>query len=296
MAWTVEEKVRSIERLDGATQYATVILMAFLLGAQGFMGIYNLSVFCGMPKEQRKGRLRLILVSCLLLVASCISQPLEFWKSFYSIADRRIEGAQTLQALATSGGIAEALHFMTIAIGDSLTLWRCFVLWGDRKWVLILPSLTCVSSIVFSIVTFSMEIGGLDLKGLTLGQAMLVFVSLSVATNIMVTSLILFRLATTRRNMSKTFPDRKPPSMYSHVSAILVESAAPLAIAGVCFVIARAHALSPQMIIFRVTMGRSWKQVGGTDWATPTPSLRPIRFAHDEVESVDGETESSASV
>jgi hypothetical protein len=62
--------------------------------------------------------------------------------------------------------------------------------------------------------------------------------SLSVATNIMITFLILFQLVKTRISLSKALPDRKAPRLYSDVTAIIVESAAPLALFGIGSIIA----------------------------------------------------------
>ncbi|KAH6911292.1 hypothetical protein BKA70DRAFT_1061436, partial [Coprinopsis sp. MPI-PUGE-AT-0042] len=130
---------------------------------------------------------------------------------------------------------------------------------------------------------------------------------LSVATNIMITLLILFKLVKARLNMSKALPDRKAPRLYSDVTSIIVESAAPLAVFGICSVIVtviglhppekllergRIHALieafgslyygfsvlSPQMIIFRVTTGRSWKNAKDSEEVFATFS-QPINFA-----------------
>jgi hypothetical protein len=68
-------------------------------------------------------------------------------------------------------------------------------------------------------------------------KAVIAAASLSVATNIMVTVLILIRLILTWRHASKVFPDRKAPRMYSDTVGILVEAAVPLAVFGICFII-----------------------------------------------------------
>jgi hypothetical protein len=156
-------------------------------------------------------------------------------------------------------------------------------------------------------------------------RAIIASASLGVATNIMVTLLILLRLAITWFNIRKTLPSRKKaPPMYTDVTIILVESAAPLALFGICFITSTAinylrppntlleagkstvvaavfdwlyylfcvscdekfgchflidfQALSPQMIIFRVTTGHSWRNMAESEGGTVTFS-RPIQFA-----------------
>ncbi|KAJ2921897.1 hypothetical protein H1R20_g15199, partial [Candolleomyces eurysporus] len=131
---------------------------------------------------------------------------------------------------------------------------------------------------------------------------------LIVSTNIIVTTLITFRLLRARRTLAKVLPSADV-RVYTGVIAILIESAAPLAISGILVVAinlgpasARSYssggiivccalfnglffsfcALSPHMIIFRVTTGRSF---------TKFPSVRdgvvtnPIQFAHQTAES-----------
>ncbi|KAH6912351.1 hypothetical protein BKA70DRAFT_1535760 [Coprinopsis sp. MPI-PUGE-AT-0042] len=305
-----ERMFERIKQLWGGSRYAGVIFTAVLLGAQVFMVTYSISVFLNTPKEKRTGCLRLVIVSCFILIISLIGQSSEFWVIYPDLIDHptRRRWLEVHGEKGTPGAVADASHFLTIAVGDLLTLWRCLVLWSHKKWVLVLPLLTCTGSIVFSIVSVSLGVKALQPINITGNDTRMVLASLSVATNIMVTSLILLRLLTARWAMSKVFPDRKPPGMYSRVVAMVIESAAPLAVCGLCYVVfvyeatrsewgsstvdalgyAKAHilermfwwayvsvaALSPQMIIFRVTVGRSWRNATESKAAFS----RPIQF------------------
>lgn len=62
------------------------------------------------------------------------------------------------------------------------------------------------------------------------------FATFSVSLNVMVTGLILFQLRRTCSEVSKAFPNAKRPHVYSNVAAIVIESAAPLTIFGICWV------------------------------------------------------------
>ena len=77
-------------------------------------------------------------------------------------------------------------------------------------------------------------------------------ISLSVATNTMITILIIFRLAVAWRSQRQTPLHQKgPPDVYSRVIVIIIESAAPLALFGICLVIAAVTGLvypSPDII------------------------------------------------
>ncbi|KAJ2918816.1 hypothetical protein MD484_g1585, partial [Candolleomyces efflorescens] len=130
---------------------------------------------------------------------------------------------------------------------------------------------------------------------------------LTVSTNIIVTGLIIFHLVRARRSLAKVLPSTETAKLYTGVVAILIESASPLCVLGI---IAAAFeqsqdnapptrgftvgfylftglfysfcALSPHMIIFRVTTGRSW-----VTFPTSSESAvsNPINFAHHTAES-----------
>ncbi|KAJ2915205.1 hypothetical protein MD484_g5199, partial [Candolleomyces efflorescens] len=116
---------------------------------------------------------------------------------------------------------------------------------------------------------------------------------LTVSTNIIVTSLITFRLVRARRALVKILP-AADVHVYTGVIAILVESAAPLAIFGIIAAIFQElsgsaglfysfSGLSPHMIIFRVTTGRSF-----TDFPSPGKNgilSNHIQFARQTAES-----------
>ncbi|KAH6912308.1 hypothetical protein BKA70DRAFT_1219440 [Coprinopsis sp. MPI-PUGE-AT-0042] len=147
-----------------------------------------------------------------------------------------------------------------------------------------------------------------------LAQAAIISGGLSVSMNVMVTGLILFQLWKTWSFMSKACLNQKRPSMYSNVAAMMIESAAPLAVFGVCWVTVTAisyhgkperlfdrgvlnslaevseslynsfSALSPQMIIFRVLNGQSWRNAREGNEQTEKFS-QPLRFVRDTPDS-----------
>jgi hypothetical protein len=83
---------------------------------------------------------------------------------------------------------------------------------------------------------------------ITSRRLIVTYIMLSVGTNIQVTALILFRLIKTRRTIAQVLPGNDLSQMYSETTAILIESAAPLALFGICaaaMVITRIHAEAP---------------------------------------------------
>ncbi|KAH6903713.1 hypothetical protein BKA70DRAFT_1227639 [Coprinopsis sp. MPI-PUGE-AT-0042] len=179
-------------------------------------------------------------------------------------------------------------------------------------WLLVPPALTISTHIVLAILT-PIQIPSIDIP-----KSSLAVILLNVSTNIMITCLIVTRLVRTRRQMVTALPGSKKQPMYSDAMAIIVESAAPLAVFGVLCAISqvislyftdtlyeRARwegtrsafallyysfcALSPQMIIFRVTTGRSWNRPQETVDGAPAFS-RPIQFAHATIDSSEAQS------
>jgi ABC-type microcin C transport system permease subunit YejB len=80
--------------------------------------------------------------------------------------------------------------------------------------------------------------------------------SLSVSTQLMVTGLILFRLTMTWASVSKMCSDLKRSSMYSSAAAIVIESAAPVALLGTFNIIVKAISYyhKPEILARRGTL------------------------------------------
>jgi hypothetical protein len=80
------------------------------------------------------------------------------------------------------------------------------------------------------------------------GRFMVVWVSLSVGSNVIVTSMICFRLLQMRALMREVLSPELS-IMYTNIAAILIESAAPLSIVGIGFVVTAAQK-GPLMFAF----------------------------------------------
>ncbi|KAH6909559.1 hypothetical protein BKA70DRAFT_1425978 [Coprinopsis sp. MPI-PUGE-AT-0042] len=306
----------AIGTMLAAAQFGGVILTSALYGIQFFMALSSLSAFLRRTKEARQGHVRYIVISCVILMAFTVQLALMVLRTFRflftegpeprSYINAFIEDPEKSGALIPAG---DAMIGVSVAVGDALLIWRCFILWNHKKWVVLLPCLTCIGALVSFIMTF---FNGLpNLSTVTIAAS-----SLSVATNVMVTLLILLRLRMTWAHTSRAFPNRSTPRMYLDVAGVLIEAATPLAVFGICFIVMtvisvwyRPHRLflegrnlvlyeilgwlyyafcflSPQMIIYRVATGRSWTDAtdsgnGGTNIS------HPIQFAR------DGENEGS---
>ncbi|KAH6912356.1 hypothetical protein BKA70DRAFT_1398279 [Coprinopsis sp. MPI-PUGE-AT-0042] len=301
------------------TKFWVAILGSALLSIQIFMVVYGLSVFLGTPRDQRKGRLRFIIISWIILLASGSDVMIDLWDISSILLAGGPSGISYLKAISAQYMIgqkvtiaSDALLCVAIAVGDMLMLWRCLVLWKNKKWVVVLPIAVFLGSIVGYILLLVPEGPKPLLRRADI--AIIASASLSVSMNIMVTFLILLKLGRTWLEVSRAFPERSRPNMYSDVMVIVVESALPLAVLGVFSIIAvsietlhlperpveRAKvkvvrevsgwlyysfcALAPQMIIFRVTTGKTWKNAAETMDGMAAFS-QPIQFARNGVES-----------
>ncbi|EAU87894.2 hypothetical protein CC1G_01541 [Coprinopsis cinerea okayama7 len=276
------------------------------VGIQLFMCLYGLSVFLETPKDLRSGRIPYIVVSFVIFALSALTAVVDMYdifrclfeatspRDFYLVWDKYADSYLRVLSLASLS--------VFIWVADGLMLYRCYIMWADQWWFLILPGLTYLGSIGMGMrMIVPAPIQGSRLSGS-------VFAFLAIALNIMVTGLISFRLIRARKHFAQVIPERNL-NLYNGIVAILIESALPLALFGIGHAVALIitpgsttesasnwqialstfsllyysfTALSPQMIIFRVTTGRSW--LTPLNAATATAMSKPLVFDHGPTE------------
>ncbi|KAH6908913.1 hypothetical protein BKA70DRAFT_1103325 [Coprinopsis sp. MPI-PUGE-AT-0042] len=295
--------------------FANTNLTFLETGIQLFMCLYGLFTFLGTPKDLRKGRGRFIVLSFAIFVTSTIPTICDAVDVSTTLLDSGPNGYDLIQLWVAQheaswkAPFTIAMLYLSIAIGDALMIWRCYVMWQDRKWVTALPILALCGAIACGMSAYNPKT-----DKITNGALITSSVLLSISVNLMVTFLMVLRLVKARSRMEKALnPGTKPSPMYSSTIAILIESAAPLAVVGIPkaitslglhsasdSLIVTAHwgiadnifavlyysfcALSPQMIIFRVTTGRSWKNVAESRHGVTVVS-QPLQFARDDASS-----------
>jgi len=159
-------------------------------------------------------------------------------------------------------------------LGDGLMLYRCYVFWGHVRWAMFFPSLVYLASVAMGITT-TIQSGlpnGDFFQGITVNFG-IPWIVLTIVFNIMVTAMIALRLLAMHAKGKKVL-GAETTKRYTGLLAILVESALPFTVLGICYLatyikeipesLAFADiwgcfvTLSPQAIILRVAMGAAW--------------------------------------
>ncbi|KAK0434481.1 hypothetical protein EV421DRAFT_2062414 [Armillaria borealis] len=161
-------------------------------------------------------------------------------------------------------------------MADGLLLYRCYIIYSSNIWVVAFPLLVLLASTAMVIITIVQSAipESTLFFGLPVNFA-IAWISLTVGFNVIVTSLICYRLLSFNIASRKTLPPELANS-YTSISAMMLESAAPFTISGIVYVVTFAVespsqqvfagiwgvmvALSPQLIITRVAMGIAWNK------------------------------------
>ncbi|TFK26013.1 hypothetical protein FA15DRAFT_755344 [Coprinopsis marcescibilis] len=256
------------------------------------MTSYGLAVFFETAPGKREGRGPYICIGCIIFVLFTVSACVDILKPF----DALLEASDGLEYLGLASHkiptwediVSELSMSLVFIFADGLLLYRCYLMFiGGSWWILVLPILTYLSTIAVSIfLIFPLPPGGVT--------SVETFRNiLSLVTNIFITSMISYRVVATHREAEKAVSGQHL-AVYTTVVRILLESALPLSLVGIVQVaihivpvvsgprrmqdytgdarslLVAAHttsavyyalqAIAPQMIIFRVTTGRSWAQ------------------------------------
>ncbi|TFK24334.1 hypothetical protein FA15DRAFT_704665 [Coprinopsis marcescibilis] len=267
------------------------------LGLQICLSVQSLSSFLSSPREARKARRGYVQMMYIILALYIIVTVLDV-----------VNALSVIEALIGRNGGA---HFMWIepasiwaartcvlgaiqTAGDGLMVWRCYIVWSVKRWVVIFPLIAYLASLSLGIVYISEAYPGMSSESPSDTYNFVAAYFSSVAlVSVLTTSLIAFRLIRMKwkiRNVASVSSGIS--SAYNRALVLVIESALPFTtfgiLAAVCAAGARESdilaqaffliapiwiwtcALAPQLIIYRVTTGRSWV----TDPATSNSSDR----------------------
>lgn len=280
---------------------------------QLFIAAYGVWAFFMGSSSQRKRNLPYTMFNIALSTLPALSLALIFhqflsprWRSERTLFIAGGWGSTTA-ADSWLAHVNDTVIFLTIWLGDALMVSRCYTVWADHVWVMVIPGVPYAAMISVTLLYTSNGLYGLYDDQAFLWKA---FISLSVTLNVVVAALIAGRLSSDRGRVSTVFGLSLPSnaassSMFCSVqrtTAIIVESAAPLAVMSLALAIgdellsATASgddvfpklvsninwrvlypslvALSSQMVILRITMGWSWSTRKGLYTSVPMESTQ----------------------
>ncbi|KAJ2912928.1 hypothetical protein MD484_g7480, partial [Candolleomyces efflorescens] len=272
-------------RVIAKSIYGNICLSLVVVGIHLFMSLYGLSLFLEMRDDSKKEIRLYIVIGFMITIVTGLNASLEAAWAFKSIF-AATSGVDYIVLTSRDFGwerrVTTACTTAMTLIGDSMLVYRCYIIcrWKHRWWLSVLPALTCLSSLALSIFNqYQMSSHRFDVFRYTSAVTVL-----SVSTNAIVTGIIIFFLVRARRGLAKDLPS-SALKRYTGVVALLVESALPVTLFGMIFAVVVLYSpkettsayaanamlsyvfgflfsafttLSPHMIIFKVTIGRSW--------------------------------------
>jgi len=172
--------------------------------------------------------------------------------------------------------IGSASYLVANALADGLVLWRCYLIYNYNRWIIAFPVVMYLAWIACAIIDIwsSTQVTVFITNISDFGVA---WVSISMALNIILTSMIVGRLLVARRQLMNVL-GKKHAQLYTSVAALVVESAAISAVASIIFLIlfgpvnpwmntminvfspmlTIAATVAPLLILLRVARGRAF--------------------------------------
>ncbi|TBU39128.1 hypothetical protein BD309DRAFT_461539 [Dichomitus squalens] len=190
--------------------------------------------------------------------------------------------------------------FTLTFLGDSLVLWRCWVVWSAFETcaailVNIFPALSLLASVVVGVL-WIVTLSTYHADSQALETA---YYAISIILNGLLTSLITFKLLSYRRSVLKLLPSEHG-SQYLSLTAIVVESAAIHTAFALVFVVSyglespinemfvgfasAAQQVATYLIIYRVADGKAW-----TRGMQHSKTMTSMRFDEPQTDSQSSE-------
>ncbi|KAI5898409.1 uncharacterized protein SCHCODRAFT_02612001 [Schizophyllum commune H4-8] len=170
--------------------------------------------------------------------------------------------------------LGNAGYIIANFFADALLLYRCYVVWAKKWWIIVIPGCVFIASTTMSIFLLYQVSQPTESLWLHVDVGLTYF-SLSLAVNLLLTLLIVGRLLSLSNQVTRMLGSQHART-YTSVAALLVESAAPYAVVNLIFIVtygigspgsnvvlpvlSQIMCTSSVLIILRVANGRAWSQ------------------------------------
>ncbi|KAJ7935864.1 hypothetical protein B0H13DRAFT_2304357 [Mycena leptocephala] len=173
-----------------------------------------------------------ITVRCIIDIYRCVTALREFYLPFdwryqhtYRLADNDDVDFGPPNGLLEV--LSDACWFLVSLVADVFIVFRTFIVW-DRNWLVILiPSMLCLASTgpVLGCVAFS-QLGSAVNPRWGAIDWLTAIVALTLATNIICTGLISFKIIQVHRHVAMMVSSTSPRSISMRIPSVIIESAA----------------------------------------------------------------------
>ncbi|VDC01103.1 unnamed protein product [Peniophora sp. CBMAI 1063] len=233
-----------------------------------------------IQRGNRRHRYLLVYIIVMTALATAGVAMTAKWQQIYLIDQRNYPGGPmayyakfAVNSLSVAGRFCA---FIMNWMADGLLIWRLYVIYQGALLFVTLPTLTFLASFAMSIVELDAvtrpNSSVFASSSVNLG---LIYWSLSIAVNVLVTALIVARVYFAQRALDHAFgvSSRRSDRLYSNVSAILIESAALYTIPAIIFLVGYSlqstlqftagpleciQGIAPLLIILRVANGTAY--------------------------------------
>ncbi|KAK0501049.1 hypothetical protein EDD18DRAFT_1348498 [Armillaria luteobubalina] len=219
-----------------------------------------------------------VIITILLYITTMINYGAATWAFLHSIFVvnaqsfwTEFQGGTDAGALILEAGIPGAICSI---LADAIMIWRCWIVWGCRSLIILVPFLLLIAATTCKILSLYGEYAS---QGIFTAFLPLLYSSFVLATTLLCTLLIIFRIVTVARAAGDVGSGLRA---YRHTLEVLVESSALYSISLILYMAideqdnvlfsyfdslaAFARGIAPTLLIGRVAAGHarpddSWK-------------------------------------
>ncbi|KAK0457355.1 uncharacterized protein EV420DRAFT_1644100 [Desarmillaria tabescens] len=290
-----------------AEQVSIAVLNQALLGAFGH-GIHTCivvfalwAIFSTKERRPKARNIMVFVIVCLYIFATLYVASDWIYAIDYSVGKE--SGSLSFVLYRWSG----VVFILNPSIADGITIWRCWIIWGRRWSVVILPISLFLAQLVCGCVEFR-YILNYTIIGYSPSELnwTMIFLSCSLGTTLWCTILIIYRILT----VTKYTDDSTSTRIYRRIVEILVESASLYVIGLIGFMVLvtlnviislyprtlflSVAAISPTLIVARVASGNARPN---DSWRAGNNNASSLRFRSTVRSiSVDPDDELSANI
>ncbi|KAL7283431.1 hypothetical protein ACG7TL_002861 [Trametes sanguinea] len=196
------------------------------------------------------------------------------------IDDRNYPGGplafmQEQQALPVDT-VGNSAAIIASSLADGFLLFRCYLVWTDRLWVLLVPLVAYLASVVLSVFTvIAAARPTSSLWAATTLKVSLPYWSLTMSLNAVLSVMLVSRLTWMRKRVEDAL-GREHAKAYTSLLAITVESAVLYGVISFVFIIlygihntaenlfipllVQVECIAPELILCRVARGTAWSK------------------------------------